>query len=328
MCIRDRLGVELNGKSNKPQLIQLGDELVNSQHMDYKTQEPIKKEAKIDKIISFEDMESRKKTESSQDLLAQNKHLLPFVTEAARYSVSEIHEAEKNFYEMKLKTELGKLSVDVSTISSKPLLHGATEENMVEHCSDMISSEQETPKIFVDDLETLIRKESEQLAQTHEDKQTEIRLSKSWADVVASDTVKKLEEHEAVLNENEDAKLPEKPISKPVKICVSEVQDTSPEKASMITVDAEGFIEVLPKKEIRKRKSRSRSRSHTRTENNVSTSKSHSRSRSPTKVYSTSSEVPAYTKQESESSSELGSKINVVQSVSDEHSINLSLIHI
>lgn len=221
-----------------------------------------------------------------------------------KYNYQDISDAENNFY----KTLS---SVNKEDVNNKPglILNATTleitEEYPIEHCSDMVVPDPETPKRFVDDAELFFDKSlNTDVNKLSDDSITP--KSKSWADIVATEKPKGIEDDlkdEIKPVKDEISKV--EPIAQEipsVKICIEIVPDLVPEPEPIVAVDDEGFMEFVPKKEIRKRKSRSRTQSQCETSEETAV-RSRSRSRSQTKSEFSGSTSESNTRQRTKSRS-------------------------
>lgn len=189
--------------------------------------------------LNQEDSCIKSKSQNSHEIVSSNNHdkiinvsnleKYPFC-DLPKYSIYEIERAELNWNVLHI----------LNNSSSLDEGFGISKNNSNEFCNGNTSSISNEPIL----------------------KEENCNLNKSWAAVAATDRI--------VLETNEDKKhdiVDETTKSKllPVVICV-DTDDTEPPKTeSLVCIDAEGFMEFLPKKEIRKRRSRSKSR--TREEN-------------------------------------------------------------
>ncbi|PSN34718.1 hypothetical protein C0J52_20229 [Blattella germanica] len=185
------------------------------------------------------------------------------------YDVPELNEAEKNSQE-----EIGSGSselpkTDVLTVTTET----TDQQKSKDHNSEKLYSQINLPEIHLAEKQlqekTAKCSASEVESKSVENPESPEQPVKTWANIVGS------KKSESPLEDKTfNLTIPSKPclmaeksvvkeISSTVTIQVDEVEEESV-KEPVVQVDPEGFMEFVPRKEMRKRKSRSRSRSRCR----------------------------------------------------------------
>ncbi|KAG8253807.1 hypothetical protein J6590_025979 [Homalodisca vitripennis] len=183
-------------------------------------------------------IESVKENEVVTNNPVINVHQEPFYCEVPKFSLYEIESAERHWHENK-NSGLDELS----------------QEN-----EESIKNKEDSNKTELEIKTSIEIVEKNFIEQT--------QAAKSWADIAATEKIIKEENTEDI---DKQFEIPsQKPL--PVVICVNEAENNLPLSDNMVSVDPEGFMEFVPKKEIRKRKSRSRSRNRSESEQQSSES--------------------------------------------------------